>query len=131
MTDAEVLEASDDEMAEATLGVILAGGQGRHGRRRQGLCAACRTALVRPCSTAAPQKLVIVNANGDPARFADYDLPVVADTVDGSPDLAGVLAAMEWAASASARLPLSSPPPPRAVSAVIWGGFHGCWRLGG
>ncbi len=41
---------------------------------------------------------IIINANGDPARFADWGLPVIADTIDDFPGpLAGVLAAMEWA----------------------------------
>ena len=39
-----------------------------------------------------------LNANGDPARFARYDLPVVPDTVSGfAGPLAGVLAGMRWA----------------------------------
>ena len=90
-------------MAEATLGVILAGGQGR---RMEGADKAFVRLAERPLfdhvlSRLAPQvDAVIVNANGDPARFADYDLPVVADTVDGfAGPLAGVLAAMEWAAA--------------------------------
>ena len=40
----------------------------------------------------------MLNANGDPARFADYDLPVATDVVDGfAGPLAGVLTGMEWA----------------------------------
>jgi molybdopterin-guanine dinucleotide biosynthesis protein A len=42
---------------------------------------------------------VILNANGDPARFAGYGLPVMPDTVDGfAGPLAGVLAGLSWAA---------------------------------
>jgi molybdopterin-guanine dinucleotide biosynthesis protein A len=42
---------------------------------------------------------VILNANGDPARFADTSLPVVPDTVpDFAGPLAGILAGLEWAA---------------------------------
>jgi molybdopterin-guanine dinucleotide biosynthesis protein A len=42
---------------------------------------------------------VIFNANGDPARFAVYRLPVVADDVpDFAGPLAGVLAGLDWAA---------------------------------
>lgn len=41
---------------------------------------------------------IVLNANGDPARFAGFDLPVLPDTIDDRPGpLAGVLAAMEWA----------------------------------
>jgi molybdenum cofactor guanylyltransferase len=43
---------------------------------------------------------VIINANGDPARFADTGLPVVADGVpDFAGPLAGVLAGLDWAAA--------------------------------
>ena len=42
----------------------------------------------------------MLNANGDPARFAAYGLPVVADTVaDFAGPLAGILAGLEWAAA--------------------------------
>jgi molybdopterin-guanine dinucleotide biosynthesis protein A len=41
---------------------------------------------------------IVLNANGDPARFARFGLEVVADTVPDHPGpLAGVLAGMEWA----------------------------------
>lgn len=39
-----------------------------------------------------------LNANGDPARFAEYGLPVLPDAVDGfAGPLAGVLTGLEWA----------------------------------
>ncbi len=41
-----------------------------------------------------------INANGDPARFAAFGLPVLADSIPDHPGpLAGVLAGMDWAAS--------------------------------
>ncbi len=41
---------------------------------------------------------IVINANGDPARFARFGLPVVADSVAGfAGPLAGVLAGMDWA----------------------------------
>ncbi|MCB1486563.1 MAG: molybdenum cofactor guanylyltransferase [Bauldia sp.] len=41
---------------------------------------------------------LVVNANGDPARFAGFDLPVIADPVPGfAGPLAGILAGMRWA----------------------------------
>jgi len=46
---------------------------------------------------------VALNANGDAARFAAYDLPVIPDSVAGFPGpLAGILAAMDWAAGRDA-----------------------------
>jgi molybdopterin-guanine dinucleotide biosynthesis protein A len=49
----------------------------------------------------APQcSAVIINANGDPARFADTGLPVVPDSVpDFVGPLAGILAGLDWAAA--------------------------------
>jgi len=42
---------------------------------------------------------IILNANGDPGRFASYRLPVVADDVPGfAGPLAGILAGLDWAA---------------------------------
>lgn len=41
---------------------------------------------------------VVLNANGDPSRFAMFGLPVIADDVRGIVGpLAGILAGMEWA----------------------------------
>jgi molybdopterin-guanine dinucleotide biosynthesis protein A len=41
---------------------------------------------------------LILNANGDPSRFAAFGLPVVADCVSGySGPLAGIHAGLEWA----------------------------------
>jgi molybdenum cofactor guanylyltransferase len=43
---------------------------------------------------------VVLNANGDPRRFASLGLPVVADPIDGFVGpLAGVLAGMRWTAA--------------------------------
>jgi molybdopterin-guanine dinucleotide biosynthesis protein A len=43
---------------------------------------------------------LILNANGDPARFADTRLPVIADDVpDFAGPLAGILAGLDWAAA--------------------------------
>lgn len=44
-----------------------------------------------------------LNANGDPTRFAEYDLPVLADSLADHPGpLAGVLAGLDWAAAIGA-----------------------------
>ena len=43
---------------------------------------------------------IVLNANGDAARFADYGLPVLPDTLPDHPGpLAGVLAGLDWAAA--------------------------------
>jgi molybdopterin-guanine dinucleotide biosynthesis protein A len=60
-----------------------------------------RTILDRVIARLAPQcDSLIINANGDPARFASFGLPVVADSVADFPGpLAGILAALDWAAA--------------------------------
>jgi molybdenum cofactor guanylyltransferase len=59
------------------------------------------TILERVLACLAPQcDRLIINANGDPARFADTRLPVVADSVpDFAGPLAGILAGLDWAAT--------------------------------
>lgn len=83
-------------------GVILAGGLSR----RMGGGDKClrpiggQPILARIIERARPQVAALVlNANGDPARFAAFDLPVAADVVEGfAGPLAGVLTGLEWAA---------------------------------
>jgi molybdopterin-guanine dinucleotide biosynthesis protein A len=60
-----------------------------------------RTILDRVIARLRPQcDELILNANGDPARFADFGLTVVPDSVADFPGpLAGILAALDWAAA--------------------------------
>ncbi len=84
----------------ATIGVLLAGGLGRRmgGGDKPLREIGGRTLLSRAIKRLEPQcEMLIVNANGDPARFAALGLPVVADTIEGfAGPLAGVLATLEW-----------------------------------
>ncbi|WP_315928953.1 molybdenum cofactor guanylyltransferase MobA [Mesorhizobium sp. SP-1A] len=86
-----------------TLGVILAGGLARRmgGGDKPMREIGGRTILDHVIERLDPQcDGLILNANGDPARFAAFGLPVVADTVADFPGpLAGVLAALDWAAA--------------------------------
>jgi molybdopterin-guanine dinucleotide biosynthesis protein A len=83
-----------------TLGVLLAGGLARRmgGGDKPLKTLGGVTLLDRAVKRLTPQcDGLIVNANGDPARFAALGLPVVADTVPGfAGPLAGVVAALEW-----------------------------------
>lgn len=87
----------------STLGVLLAGGLARRmgGGDKPMKTIGGRTILERVIARLAPQcDGLILNANGDPARFASFGLPVVADTVEGFPGpLAGVLTALDWVAA--------------------------------
>ena len=83
-------------------GVLLAGGLSR----RMGGGDKClrglgdKTILDHIITRAQPQvSTLVLNANGDPARFAEFRLPVTPDTVEGfAGPLAGVLAGLDWAA---------------------------------
>jgi molybdenum cofactor guanylyltransferase len=84
-------------------GVLLAGGLARRmgGGDKPMRTIGGRTILERVISRLAPQcEGLILNANGDPARFAAFGLPVIADGVADFPGpLAGILAALDWTAA--------------------------------
>ena len=90
-------------MSSAPLGVVLAGGLARRmgGGDKARIRIGGKTILERVLARLGPQcKGVILNANGDPARFADTGLPVVRDSVpDFAGPLAGILAGLDWAAA--------------------------------
>ena len=81
--------------------MILAGGRATRmgGGDKALLEVAGRPLLAHVIERLAPQvSEIVLNANGDPARFARFGLPVVADTVEGfAGPLAGVLAGLRWA----------------------------------
>jgi molybdopterin-guanine dinucleotide biosynthesis protein A len=83
--------------------VLLAGGLARRmgGGDKPMREIAGRTILDRVIARLKPQcDGLILNANGDPARFAAFGLPVIADGVADFPGpLAGILAALDWAAA--------------------------------
>jgi len=85
------------------LGLVLAGGLARRmgggDKPRTGIGGT--TILARVLERLKPQcTRMVLNANGDPARFADTGLPVIADDVpDFAGPLAGILAGLDWAAA--------------------------------
>ncbi len=87
----------------STLGLVLAGGQARRmgGGDKALLTIGGTTILQRVLDRLLPQcTKIVLNANGDPARFAMTGLPVVADSVPGfAGPLAGILAGLDWAAA--------------------------------
>lgn len=53
---------------------------------------------------------ILLNSNADPARFAGFDVPVMADTMPGQlGPLAGLLTALQWAALLGAAHVLTLP----------------------
>lgn len=88
------------------LGVILAGGLAtRMGGGDKGLLTlGGRSLLSHVIDRLAPQVSgLALNANGEAARFDEFDLPVLADSISGyAGPLAGVLAGLDWAATQGA-----------------------------
>lgn len=84
-------------------GVILAGGRStRLGGGDKGLLPlGGRPILAQVIDRLRPQAAPLaLNANGDPARFSAFGLPVLPDGMPDHPGpLAGILAAMDWAAA--------------------------------
>ncbi|UUX50533.1 molybdenum cofactor guanylyltransferase MobA [Nisaea acidiphila] len=83
------------------VGVLLAGGQSR---RMGGGDKSLRMLAGRPILSHVIERVrgqvgtMVLNANGDPSRFSDFGLPVVADVIPGHQGpLAGVLTGMMWA----------------------------------
>ncbi|MGO4707295.1 molybdenum cofactor guanylyltransferase MobA [Microvirga sp. 2MCAF38] len=90
-------------LRKKTLVVVLAGGRATRlgGADKPLLRLDGKTILGRIVAAMQPQcETLIINANDDATRFAEYDAPVVADTLPGhAGPLAGILAALEWTAS--------------------------------
>lgn len=89
------------------VGVVMAGGLSRRmgGGDKALRLLAGKPVLAHVVARAAPQvDRLVLNANGDPRRFGAFDLPVIADGVEGHPGpLAGVLAGLDWAAKTAPR----------------------------
>jgi molybdopterin-guanine dinucleotide biosynthesis protein A len=94
---------TDERPLPAVLGLVLAGGLARRmgGGDKARISVGGRTILQRVLARLAPQcEAVVINANGDPARFSDTALPVVPDSVAGfAGPLAGILAGLDWTAA--------------------------------
>ena len=85
-----------------TPGLLLAGGLAERmgGGDKPMRTIGGRSILSRVVARLAPQcDGLLLNANGDPARFAAHGLPVIADDLPGYPGpLAGILAGLDWLA---------------------------------
>ena len=92
----------DDCSHPPTLGLVLAGGLARRmgGGDKARIEIGGVSILDRVLATLSAQCTgIIINANGDPQRFADTGLTVVSDSVpDFAGPLAGILAGLDWLA---------------------------------
>ena len=90
-------------MTTETFGLVLAGGLARRmgGGDKALIRIGSETILARALARLTPQVTgLVLNANGDPTRFASFGLPVVADSVpDFAGPLAGILAGLDWVAA--------------------------------
>jgi molybdopterin-guanine dinucleotide biosynthesis protein A len=92
------------------VGLLLAGGLSRRmgGGDKSLRPLAGRSLLEHVIDRLRPQvDALVLNANGDPARFASFGLPVVADSLtDFAGPLAGILAGLDWTAENRPEHPL-------------------------
>jgi molybdopterin-guanine dinucleotide biosynthesis protein A len=121
-------------------GLILAGGEARRmgGADKALVGFDGGTLLSNAIARFAPQvEDLALSANGDPARFAAFGLPVLADAAPSRGPLSGLLAGLTWAAelgaSALVSVPVDGPflPPdlvPRlCLAAAATQGGGGAW----
>jgi molybdenum cofactor guanylyltransferase len=114
------------------IGLLLAGGRAT---RMGGGDKCLRLLAGRPLLDHVAERLrpqlgrLLLNANGNPARFAAYGLPVLGDSPpDFAGPLAGVLAGLEWAAREAPDCPLLLSAPtdapflPRDLVRRLWAG---------
>ncbi len=94
-------------------GVVLAGGLSRRmgGGDKSLALLAGRPMIGHVIARLRPQVASLaINANGNPARFAGFGLPVLPDPLSGFVGpLAGLLAAMQWARQADMPLVVTAP----------------------
>lgn len=87
-------------MTEKVAAILLAGGlaQRMGGGDKMLLEVEGKTLLDRVIERARPQvTALLLNVNGDPSRFARFDLPVRGDLIEGhAGPLAGILTGLEW-----------------------------------
>jgi molybdopterin-guanine dinucleotide biosynthesis protein A len=89
------------EITEPVVGVVLSGGRSSRmgGGDKCLLRLGGEPVLARILHRLRPQVVeIVINANGDPSRFADFGLPVIEDSIAGlAGPLAGVHAGLQWA----------------------------------
>jgi molybdopterin-guanine dinucleotide biosynthesis protein A len=119
-------------VAARVLGLVLAGGRSsRMGREKALAPLQGRPLLAHVLERFSPQVgAVVLNANGDPARFAAFACPVLPDEVADAGPLAGIVAGLQYAMGeqweAVATCPSDAPFLPGDLVERLWRGLgHG------
>jgi molybdopterin-guanine dinucleotide biosynthesis protein A len=110
-------------------GLILAGGRGRRmgGADKPLLVLAGQTLLDRIIARVRPQVGALsLSANGDPARFAAFGLPVLPDAAQDRGPLEGMLAGLRWAGAQGADFLLTVPGDTPFLPADLAARLRGC-----
>ena len=97
--------------SDSCIGILLAGGRARRmGGGDKALKKLGGIALLAHTAAALrPQcRSLVLSANGDPGRFACFDLPCVADDVAGfEGPLAGILSCLDWIGARYPEIPIA------------------------
>src|SRR5919197_2508826 len=100
-TACDVVSRARSTASSRPAAVVLAGGLSRRmgGNDKSLAMLGKRPLLAHVIGRLAAQTAdIAISANGDPARFAEFGRPVLADTIEGHlGPLAGLLAGMTWA----------------------------------
>jgi molybdopterin-guanine dinucleotide biosynthesis protein A len=96
---------------DRTAALVLAGGRARRmGGGDKPLLTVGNRTMLAAVITALQVRPIAISANGDPARFAAFGLPVLPDgAFEGQGPLAGILAGLDWAASLGMTSLLTAP----------------------
>nr|WP_294556839.1 molybdenum cofactor guanylyltransferase MobA [uncultured Rhodopila sp.] len=112
--------------AHSIAGLVLAGGRARRmGGADKALLTVGGRSMLAAVIAALDLPMMAISANGDPARFDGFGLPVLPDGMfaDQGP-LAGILAGLEWAAglglSALLTAPCDTPLLPAGLADRLW-----------
>jgi molybdopterin-guanine dinucleotide biosynthesis protein A len=112
--------------AHRVAGLVLAGGQARRmGGADKALLTVGGRSMLAAVIAALDLPFMAISANGDPARFDGFGLPVLPDgTFADEGPLAGILAGLEWAAalgmSTLLTAPCDTPRLPVGLANVLW-----------
>jgi len=121
---------TNSNLVAEVAGIVLAGGQSkRMGADKALVMLGANTLIDHSVARLRPQVAALaINANCDPARFAQFGVPILSDPIPGfQGPLAGILAGMRWAQQAgksfAATVPADTPFAPGNLVARLRAGI--------